>query len=335
MQAALVSRAEIVRWLAHHAPDWTNPLHLERLTGGLLNDVWRVKFASRSAIWKYAPPFVASAPDIPLTSIRIFFEVQALQKLTDAKKIAFGVRLPRVLAFDAVSSVLLMEDMGIWPHLGEALDAGTATAEHGKQLGHWLGTLHRQTRHDPFWATQHRNQSIQQTRRLVQYAAIGSLLADFGHAEAEALGCIAEGLGDRFLGNGVCLTMGDLWPPSVLVREHGLAVIDWEFSHYGHPAQDVGHLLAHLWMQAHRLSGARREGVTVFKAAFLEGYAASVGDWWTPDMRRDTEIHLGAEILVRTIGAFRAGSGYENAPESRIREAVTFATNRIRFKINR
>ena len=45
--------------------------------------------------------------------------------------------------------------------------------------------------------------------------------------------------------------MGDLWPPSVLVRPGGgLVLIDWEMCTRGQRCQDVGHLAAHLWLGA-------------------------------------------------------------------------------------
>ena len=120
--------------------------------------------------------------------------------------------------------------------------------------------------------------------------------------------------------------MGDLWSPSALVDARGRAwIIDWEFCTKGQPAQDLGHLAAHLWMQAH-----------------LEGMPASLADHFlcaagacNPSQAwasRDLRTHAACEVLTRAVGAFSqagpfAGLGQEN--ES-IQCALTFALGLLR-----
>jgi hypothetical protein len=130
--------------------------------------------------------------------------------------------------------------------------------------------------------------------------------------------------------------MGDLWPPSVLVRDGDLRVIDWELAHYGRPLQDVAHFRAHCWMQAHRApSPDRAEAVETLEEAFLAAYRDALGpaaDDLLPGIERAGPIHAGAEILVRTVGRFQPGFLYDGlAPDHpAVQDAVTHAAGRIR-----
>ena len=123
-------------------------------------------------------------------------------------------------------------------------------------------------------------------------------------------------LSRRFLGRGECLIMGDLWPASVMVGEEGeLGVIDWEFAHWGRPEQDVGHLMAHLWMWRH-------VGVVAAKSiarAFIDAYRARAR--WDQEHERAARIHMGCEIAARALGPFRQGYVYEACDRAVVDEA--------------
>jgi 5-methylthioribose kinase len=107
----------------------------------------------------------------------------------------------------------------------------------------------------------------------VQYQGASNILRAGNVDDAEMLGARAESMGHGLLDSGRCLTVGDLWPPSVLAVEEGLRLIDWKLAHYGRPLQDVAHFLAHLWMLRHRApSDAGAEAVTTLRDAFLTAY---------------------------------------------------------------
>ncbi|PSQ94442.1 MAG: hypothetical protein BRD53_06145, partial [Bacteroidetes bacterium SW_7_64_58] len=185
-------------------------------------------------------------------------------------------------------------------------------AAQGRRLGRFIGRLHATTCNDNQYAEPFDNRSMQETRLAVQYRGVTEMLRTGGVEDAEALGARAKSLGQELLEPGRCLTMGDLWPPSVLVEEEGpnlsgLRLIDWELAHYGRPLQDVAHWCAHLWMQQHRApSEPVAEAVTAHRTAFLATYSDALGDaeaaLWTDAERRDAAVHFGAEILVRADG---------------------------------
>ena len=87
-------------------------------------------------------------------------------------------------------------------------------------------------------------------------------------------------------------------------------MIDWEFCHYGHPAQDVAHLSAHLWMHGHcAATDVERKRFEVFNEHFLTSYLETVR-LAQPSLIETTDfdllhrIHFGCEILARSVGLF-------------------------------
>ena len=319
-----------------------------RLPEGNLNVVWRVPGADRSVILKYAPPHIAVDPTTPLDPSRLVIEARCLEALGSGGSLAglrgSSVRPPRRIDVQTEPHVLIMEDCGDGPTLGRWLREGEETTVQkevpniGRRLGRFIGRLHRTTFDNPDCATTFDNWPMQETRLAVQYQGVADMLRAGGIGDAETLGERAESLGESLLDPGRCLTMGDLWPPSVLVTERGaLRVIDWELAHYGRPLQDVAHWLAHLWMQGHRApSEAVEKALADHRDAFLEGYAGALGDkmtlLWDDAERRGAAIHFGAEILVRAVGPFRDGYVYAGleADHPAVQEAVATAAACLR-----
>ncbi len=315
-----------------------------RLPEGNLNKVWRVPGEERSVIVKYAPPHVAADPDVPLDPSRLIIEARCLEAFAPGGPLhsvaGDDVRPPRPIDIDPSAHVLVMEDLGAVPTLGRWLreadeDAVIARAPTlGTALGRFIGCLHRRTWNDPAWADRCTNRPIQETRHAIQYRAVGDLVRRAGVDDADALGSRAEALGERLLEPGRCLTMGDLWPPSVLVLGDEMRLIDWEFAHFGQPMQDVAHVAAHLWMQAHRAPAeAVATAATRIRQAFLAAYRTVLAED-APNLldAADASVHFGAEILVRTVGRFQDGYLYEglSPDDTAVQEAVRTAARHIR-----
>lgn len=305
----------------------------ERLPGGNLNKVWRVPGTPASVIAKYAPPHIASAPDVPLAPERLHVAARCLKLFAPDQPLADlatpACRPPKRLGWDATAPLLIMEDLGDRPDLGNWLHGAppnSKVADAGARLGTFIGQLHVCTYGDGTLAEQVANPAMQKTRHAVQYSQVGAFLEAADVADAKALGRRATALGERFQQPGRCMIMGDLWPQSVLVDTAApgdamaLRLIDWELAHYGHPAQDVGHIAAHCWMLAHRASSPDAEQVvqswcrafltryrTIVHAAHPETADALCG----PEVRRIAALHFGCEILARTTGAFQAGYLYD------------------------
>ncbi|MFB6271826.1 MAG: phosphotransferase family protein [Salinibacter sp.] len=338
---------EVRRYVAGRLSDFEPAGAPTRLPGGNLNLVWRVPGADRSLIVKYAPPYIAADPDTPLDPGRLRIEARCLKALSPDGRLVpvtkSGVHVPRPVDVKEEIPVLIMEDLGDVPSFDQWLrDADPETldakaAAYGRRLGRVLGRLHATTCDDNHSADVFDNRPMQETRLAVQYRNVADMLRTGGVDDAETLGTRAESLGKTLLESGRCLTMGDLWPSSVLVTEEGLRLIDWELAHYGRPLQDVAHWLAHLWMQAHRApSAAVADAVGEVRTAFLGAYCEALGEsneaLWDEWEKRDAAVHFGAELLVRAVGPFQAGYVYAGlAPDHpAVQEAVMTAVEHLR-----
>lgn len=338
---------DVLPYIREQCPEFEPTEPPVRLPGGNLNVVWRVAGAERSLIVKYAPPYIAADPDTPLDPSRLLIEARCLKALAAEGPLAEipspAVRAPRLLDVNEEVPVLLMEDVGDVPSLDQWLRKANlrAASGHGRRLGRFIGRLHASTHDEAAYEDVFNNQPMQETRLAVQYRGVADMLGAAGVHDAEALGARAESLGKTLLEPGCCLTMGDLWPPSVLVSENGLRLIDWELAHYGRPLQDVAHWLAHLWMLAHRAaSPAVADAIEKVESSFLEAYRGALGEagekLWPDRERRDAGVHFGAEILVRAVGPFQEGYVYAGLDPDHpaVQKAVATAAALIRSPQN-
>lgn len=333
---AIMEDADALRgWLSERALELEVVDAPRRLEGGLLNHTWYVEARPVPVVIKFAPPHLASAPSIPLDPARQSFEVRALEAFARPGPLADlarreGVRVPRCIWSEASPRVLIMDwiaSRGDFVHA--STDAGAA--EDARALARFVVGMHRATFEDDTLAERFDNTAVQRTRLVVQYEPLGELLAELGISDAASLGEGFAELGRRFTTPGCCLIMGDLWPRSILAAPETLALIDWEFAHFGRPAQDIGHLAAHLWMHAH--CGA--PGAALRFEAFLEACQLAMEGAPAPlrePLREEASWHCAAEILTRAVGAFREGFLYHREPVdgARLGEAIDAAISLAR-----
>jgi 5-methylthioribose kinase len=243
------------------ARGWIGPG--ERLLGagkageGNMNYTLRVTTTARSFILKQARPWVEKYPHIPAPVERAQVEGRFYEAVSADAELA--AMMPRLLGFDATSSVLALED------LGEARDftplyqgASLADAELDA-LAAYLSRLHavsRDAARDAVFA----NRAMRALNHLHIFAfpllpengldldAITPGLA--GAAQSlqsdAAYGNAVRDLGARYLADGEALLHGDFFPGSWLQTAQGVRVIDAEFCFYGPPEFDLGVAIAHL-----------------------------------------------------------------------------------------
>jgi len=225
------------------------------LSGGLLNFVWRIQGQAGSVpdtlIAKWAPPFVASTPNVQLDQNRIFIEAKAMTAFSPGNVLGAiasdSIKLPELYAVDNEHHIILMEDVCQCPDLESWLRAPHSIDETdhlGRLLGSFIGKLHRVSAHIPALAVEFNNSKIQRTRLDLLYGNILNYASRANIPDASILAERAVEFGRQLQLSGKTLIMGDLWPRSVIVSDNKLRIIDWELSHYGKPAQDVGHFAA-------------------------------------------------------------------------------------------
>ncbi|MEL6842255.1 MAG: phosphotransferase [Bacteroidota bacterium] len=321
----------LIRYLRGVLPHYDFLRLPESLSGGLLNYVWRVAAKPASIIVKQSPPFIASAPQIEMDASRNAFEAKALR--WGEQQVALfdeAICIPKLIHADKARSLLIMEDVGHGPDLAQWL--AQAAPQHasvlGSQIGAFLARLHSSSFDDAQLAQDFDNQAVQRVRLSVQYN-LGQALREAQIPQADEIAKRIQQVGQAIYQPGICLIMGDLWPPSLLKVPGGLCVIDWEFAHYGWPVQDVAHLAAHLWMQSHMATNQQHTQAAMdCLFSFLKTYFAAFGERLAAQEDRSLYfVHVGAEILARTIGSFQSGYLYEALEPSdpRMQTALAFA----------
>lgn len=276
-------------------PNWSRgTIRFEALQGGLLNRVYRIRCGSQRAILKYSPPHVASQPAIALSPGRNAQEARLLRALAPGGELnplrRDEIFTPRILAHRPEHSLLLIEDLGDRLNAAQALASGQDIGPAMRALGSFLARLHER-RLDPF-SKRLRYPEMSAARRNLGYGRVARLLL-----ELEPKLCrVLEQWGQRATETQLCLTMGDLWPPSVRPVATGVELLDWELANLAHPALDLGHWLAHLWMLNQRLHA---DLVASAAAAFLHGYGPI-----REDISSEISMQAGYEILMRNLGPF-------------------------------
>jgi 5-methylthioribose kinase len=344
---AEVAPEEVIEHLGRRLPEFTPTAAPARIRVGYLNYIYRVRGEPESLIVKVTLPHIAAMPQVPLDQHRLDVEARSLMAFEPGGALesvgSADVRPPHPVDFDEPRHILVMEDVGEVPDLGTWLVQGDVGQNPlyeegpGQLLGRFISALHLESFDDPEFAVDFDNSGIQRSRLELQYGAVGDMCRKAGLSDAEELGRKAVTLGEQLLSPGVCVIQGDLWPPSILFAPDGLRIVDWELTHYGHPAQDVGHLTSHLWMHANRAASpeaAHRARVTL--RDFLGTYRSELGsrydEVFDAESVRQSTIHFGAEILMRTVGPFQDGYLYEGltVDDPVLQEAVQVAARHIR-----
>ena len=256
---------------------------IQRLEGGLINFTYRVILQNnpKSFILKYYPSYIASIPDVYLSSSRCFFERHALQNLPSL------IQYSRTPSFiNGTQSINIIEDKGILPSLRIAHSPKVI-----KGIAIWLAHVHENTKtFSQYERDLWNNNDIQRSRKQNQYEYLAK---NIDHPQAQKA---MYTLGKKLLQPGICTIMGDLWPSSILIDKMEFWVIDWEFSHFGRPLQDVSHICAHFILMEQ----------PSYCRLFLENYLRLVSEELQMDVTSyDATVHFCAEILMRLIGLFK------------------------------
>jgi 5-methylthioribose kinase len=338
---------ERLQKLIETIPDFKMESKPVRLSGGLLNYVWRIsgRHGSRysSLIAKWAPPYIASNPNIELDPGRIIIEANALKTFGKGGTLAHiasdNVSLPKFVSFDTTDNILVMEDVCNCPDLSEWVRSPQDQSKAhiiGTQIGEFIANVHRFSANKQALMAKFSNPRIQNTRLEVQYKNV-KLYAERAKLDnADEIGNIALAYGNLLQLPGKVIIMGDLWLPSIIVSGEKLRIIDWELAHYGRPSQDIGHLTAHLWMHIHKPpTPSTPENARLILSGFLESYRTTLGEDFETvfgaDGLRESSIHFGSELLARTVGLFQTGYLYQDLEwdQPDIQFAVTTAARHI------
>lgn len=248
---------------------------IEPLAGGTTNLTVRARFSppillddtsTTSIVLKYAPPYVASKPEFPMSPYRQTIEARALSflagKLDDPspkgkgqrkpinfKSVLGKLQIPQLLRHDETADVIWISDLGGMTSMPEWLAAPSTTPAHatraGRELGRFLALLFAATRnpskelaaifHNPY----DRHDDIMP----YNHATVIRLLTEIGAPDAVELGERYKWSYKPPSQDCICLGICDLWMGSVLVDEEGnVGLCDWEMFSRSEGGAELGML---------------------------------------------------------------------------------------------
>ena len=281
---------------------------IEGLGGGFLNTVLRVSVGNQSVVVKQALDALRLFSDLKVSTDRIVYETEALRVL--GRLFPRGT-VPSVLYFDDENRILVMSDLGKRASLETDLEKGQVDLAVAGRLGIFLSSLHRQTRENPGLREQFDNEAMQELR--YKYC--------FYFVEDPALNHVARRLADTFTKEKEVLLHGDFWTASVMATEEQVHTFDLEFVNYGHPAQDVGFIMAHYLLHAYNNP---RVATTVFDAVecLWSEYRDGMGGFLPEEIETTALQQAGLEMLFRIDGINQVSYIINEEVKVRIRGAA-------------
>ncbi len=263
---------------------------LERLTGGVSSDVFRLQTASGPVCVKRALATlrVAAVWEAPVE--RSHYEVEWLR----TARPLVGEAVPQVLFEDRAASLFVMNFYDPATHSVWKADlaAGRVDPAFAGQVGAMLARVHSGTAGRAEIAARFPTSDLFEDLRLAPFLRHAAL----AHTDlAKRLVALA----DRTAASRIALVHGDVSPKNILCGPGGPVLLDAECAWYGDPAFDLAFCAAHLllkcvWRPVHA------EGYLASLAALLAAYCPGV-DWEAAAGLEARAAELTAAILLARV----------------------------------
>ena len=273
--------------------DWpvAEPAHTELLSGGVSNQVLRVRTANDLFVLKQSRPQLRTRDAWYSDLDRIFREQEVMEALEPV--LPLGV-VPKVLFVDRPNFVYAMSHAPEGARVWKAdLLAGHVDPARGEQAGRVLGRLHQASAVQPAFQAFTDHAVYVQLRVDPFYRRIQERRPEV----AVPVGQIIE----EMLTRQEALCHGDYTPKNMLMHDDGFTLVDYETAHLGDPTMDLGLFLAHLTLKALKLA-AHRKALFQTMRAFWQAYADEVRFRPIDDLERRGMWHLGVCLLARIDG---------------------------------
>jgi 5-methylthioribose kinase len=283
-------------------------VRVEPLGDGNINWVRRFATGDGSRVVKQARPHLERFPEYRAPTERIAIEARYYEAV--ARFDHEGV-CPRILFFDPVERVLVLEDLGAAERLDAALARGADVVPAASALGGFLGRVHAGTRAGDL-AARFANDEMRRLHGdhifLLPYRPNDFPLSPALRARAREIQRDArlvarvDAAYARYLEPRGALVHGDVQSANVLLAPEGPKLLDAEIAHFGDPAFDLGQLVAHLLLPgiARGEAEAGRGATEAAWAAYGEQGGPSAGTAFA-----EAATYAGIELLRRTLGAAR------------------------------
>lgn len=343
-------KSEIICAVGQHLNSTLDDPTVSEIGDGNINRVFRIKFADKSMVVKFAPESAVILPSIKLSRDRGEREGKYLSL---ARKYQKGF-VPEFLFYDKSRHMLFIEDLGKVCTLSEMLIKGDFDSFDAESMAYFTAdtcfftsryALNRAKEADdkafdfhdlceltkelvfeqPFYDHPNNNFTKENRSFIEEQVYCNSLLKEN-----------AELLKRDFLENHEAIIHGDLHTASIFAIDKRNVVFDGEFSYSGPIAYDTGNVIAHLMMTYFRWSVANNDkGVEadriIFKAYdylefFKNRFSDLLGGFGKEEYSNDSAVvdniikytykYAASECLRRVIGLAKAPIFTKNLSES-------------------
>ncbi|KAI2701938.1 hypothetical protein CBS147332_7714 [Penicillium roqueforti] len=292
---------------------------LTRLSGGTANFVYRGRLSStgQSIVIKHTKDHSASNPDFKIDVKRCHFEeaiLQALDGLAIYTNGKISVKAPHLLDFNQETDTQVLEDLPnsidlknfLLSEVSHDLSESSGRAL-GGALGSWLRLFHNWTADEQQMESTKllgENKFMKDLKFWVNYTMLMDTIENFPSILEEdrdifekVRDLAAAELERQSHADGYGIIHGDFWTGNVLLPNEPLTrqtkttmfIVDWEMSHIGSRALDLGQMIAELYET--KLFKNVDGGLWIMQG-FLEGYGAL-----DDEMAFRTAIHVGVHLI--------------------------------------
>ncbi len=264
----------------------------QALTGGVSNRAILVEREGRESwVIKQALNKLRVEADWYSSPERIQREAAGLRRLA---KIIPG-HVPNLIFEDTENHILAMSAVP-QPHVNwkTLLLNGCIDNDFAQSFGSLLAKIHNAIERHPALADEFAERRFFEELRLEPYygytATQAAQAATFLHQ-------LIEDTRDRQF----ALVHGDYSPKNVLIHRGSLIILDYEVSHFGDPAFDVGFSLTHFLSKAHHLP-AHREAFLDLARRYWQTYQSELPAHFRESVRQYAVKHTLACLLARVAG---------------------------------
>lgn len=302
----------------------SSPDNVSVLSGGTANFIFRLHFPhspgrASTAILKHSTNYVASAPSIAFDLSRWGLEKQSLRTIPSTPP----VYVPEVFYSDSTNHIIIMADIQTAVFGPESVQSMTSSSlkelltshdplsrtvaiDIGRSLACFLKSLHTYGL-DPKIKAEFENKVTRQMCAWRTWTRLPSILESSKTTTADEGAYLTNLCGKIFndiVTDNTTVTMGDYWPGNILIRLKNtkqdldtIFVVDWELTHPGSPAADVGQLSAEVFLSG-RFTPENRQAAEELLEAFHREYiqggvpGLKAGDRFA----RDVMVYTGGHV---------------------------------------
>ncbi|WP_209402245.1 phosphotransferase [Pseudozobellia sp. WGM2] len=232
---------------------------------GNMNVVVRVKTNERSFILKQSRPYVQKFQQISAPLNRIAVEKNFYQVVREN---AVSAHMPKVIGYDSVENLLLLEDLGHCEDMTLIYNNKTIAAAHLDRLVFILGLIHRTEVNTNFPENLQMRFLNHKHIFVLPFSEDSDMNLDeiqeglqelsMAFKSSKTIKSVVDQIGEKYLSPGSTLIHGDYYPGSWMTEADNLYIIDPEFGFPGFPEFDLGVMAAHIIMATGKKSYLNR-----------------------------------------------------------------------------